>query len=320
MEKNETILFAPLNWGLGHATRLVPLINEALNTGSKVIIAADGVALKFLQFEFPHLAFVTLTGYRIKYAPKPFFLLAMLLQMPIFYASIWMEHYWLKKIIHQFKVDTVISDNRYGLRNRKVKSILITHQLFIQLPYALKMLEPILHNITHRLIEPFNECWVPDYQNMKGSLSGKLSHGLKVPKNVRYINPLSRFSDYIYFDTEKPMKPFEVLVLISGPEPHRTYFEKEMENRFVNKNKSVLMVCGKPDDNEVKPLLINDITKVSHLNTAELHFYLTHAKKIIARSGYSTLMDLHVLNLNAELIATPGQTEQEYLEAWWKSN
>jgi hypothetical protein len=155
---------------------------------------------------------------------------------------------------------------------------------------------------------------------MQGSLSGKLSHGLKVPKNVRYINPLSRFSDYIYFDTEKPMKPFEVLVLISGPEPHRTYFEKEMENRFVNKNKSVLMVCGKPDNNEVKPLLINDITKVSHLNTAELHFYLTHAKKIIARSGYSTLMDLHVLNLNAELIATPGQTEQEYLEAWWKSN
>ena len=40
------------------------------------------------------------------------------------------------------------------------------------------------------------------------------------------------------------------------------------------------------------------------------------AKKIISRSGYSSIMDYHALGCleKVEMIATPGQTEQEYLQ------
>lgn len=318
MSEKENILFAPLNWGLGHATRCVPLINDFLKRGCNVIIAADGSSMQFLKLEFPDLEFIILPDFKIRYGASSIFLLYLFLQMPFFYLSFWIEHLRLKRIIKKHNITTVISDNRYGLWSKKVKSILITHQLFIQLPKLFKSIEPILHFITRKLIKRFDECWVPDYKKIEKSLSGKLSHGLQVPKNIKYIGPLSRFSSFITQITEQVKRDIpDVLIIISGPEPHRTYFELEMENRFANTQQKVLIVCGKPQ------LLLIDvnvltmgITKIEHLNTNELHFYLTHTKQIIARSGYSTIMDLHVLGISAELIPTPGQTEQEYLAEW----
>ncbi len=195
MQEKETILVAPLNWGLGHATRVVPVIIESMRKGSKIIIAAKGASLQFLKQEFPELIFIELSGFNIRYAVKPFFLTFLLLQMPFFYISIWIEHFRLAKIIKQHNVTTVISDNRYGLWSKKVKSVLITHQLFIQLPKTIKYLEPLLHLFTRKLIERFSECWIPDYADYKTSLAGKLSHGSQLPNNVKYIEPLSRFKN-----------------------------------------------------------------------------------------------------------------------------
>jgi len=317
MGERETILFAPLNWGLGHATRMVPLIHASIKSGNDVILAADGAPLEFLKLEFPDAKALKFKGYKIRYAQPPFFLACLLLQMPFFYISFWLEHYRLSKIIRRYKISTVISDNRYGLWNRNIKSILITHQLFIKLPKSIKFLEGMLHKTTGKLIQRFTECWVPDYENFQNSLAGTLSHGLPLPNIVKYIGPLSRFKNFEYKEVDQKLKSYNVLVLISGPEPQRTSFEREMVNRFIHSDMSILMVCGKPgNDSQNAQTEIKNITKVEHLNTATLYYHLTHSKQIIARSGYSTIMDLHVLNLTAELIPTPGQTEQEYLAQW----
>ena len=223
------------------------------------------------------------------------------------------EHRALKRIIKLYNIDEVISDNRYGLWNQKVKSVLITHQIFIQLPKFLKPLSGFVHWCTHALISRFDECWIPDYADVNKSLAGNLSHGKRLPANARYIDPLSRFQSYSSdFKTEDIP---DVLALISGPEPHRSLFELEVEQRFKNSDQQVLLVCGKPGL-ITKSSTYSNIRKVSHLNTAQLMFFLKNSKKVIARSGYSTIMDLHVINVVAELSSTPGQTEQEYLQEW----
>ncbi len=309
MQKQDTILFCPLNWGLGHATRIVPLINKSISEGHNVIIGANGVALSFLQQEFPKIECVRLKGFNVSYWTKPFFVVGLLLQMPLFYFSILIEHLGIKRLVKQKNITKIISDNRYGLRSSSTKNIIITHQLFIKLPKAFRVFEPFTHYITRKLLQKFHECWVPDYAEQERSLSGELSHGKPVWDNVKYIGPLSRFQDFKEESTAKSYP--DVLIIISGPEPQRSYFEKEMEKRFSGTEKEVLMVCGKP---QISQEIFDDNTKkVNHLSTQELFQHLTNCKQIISRSGYSTIMDLHVLNRTAEIIPTPGQSEQEYL-------
>ncbi|MBI9069099.1 MAG: glycosyl transferase family 28 [Salinivirgaceae bacterium] len=315
MQKKETVLICPLNWGLGHATRDVPIIKQILSEGSKVIIAGSGYSLQFLKNEFPQLQSIELSGFKISYASKQFFLLWILLQLPFFGISIIKEHYQLKKIIKQYKITKVISDNRYGLWNKKIKSVLITHQVFIQLPRSVKVFEPALHWFTRRLITKFDKCWIPDYEDLNTSLSGKLSHGKNLPKNIKYIGPLSRFQNYQPHQEIVIENYPDILAIISGPEPQRTIFEKQLFERFKKSEKAVLMVCGKPSVSIIENHYKN-IKKVDHLNSEELYFYLKNCKQIICRSGYSSIMDLHVLNVRAELSPTPGQTEQAYLINW----
>jgi hypothetical protein len=323
MTDTDIILFAPLNWGLGHATRIVPLINNYMLKGNRVVIAGSGASINFLKLEFPTLEFIYLSNFKIRYAPKPLFIWFLLLQMPFFYLSFWVEYFKLKRIINRYKITTVISDNRYGLWSKKVRSIIITHQIFIQLPKLLKFIEPTLHFITRKLINRFNECWVPDFEDIENSLSGKLSHGFQMPNNIKYIGPLSRstcveetYNSASVKQTKRDIP--DILIVISGPEPQRTQFELEMEQRFANTTKKVLMVCGNPQPIPfISTPLNKGVLKIEHLNSNELKFYFTHTSHIISRSGYSTIMDLHALGVLAELIPTPGQTEQEYLAKWY---
>lgn len=314
MYTKETILFAPLNWGLGHATRIVPLIKAELAKNNKVIITANGNSYQFLRNEFPDLTFIETPEFRIRYAPQPFFNIVLLVQMPFFFFSFYRDNLILKGLISAHGITKVVSDNRYGFYNKNIKSVLITHQLFIKLPNLLKWFEPLLHFATKRLIEKFNECWVPDYEKFSDSLSGALSHGKTLPKNVKYIDPLSRFSTIVETLMDKPK--YDVVALISGPEPQRTIFEEELKLHFRNFNGKVLFILGKPHQYNSKTE--GSITFISHTNDDEIAYYLKNAGTIIARSGYSTIMDLHALNLKARWVPTPGQTEQEYLADWNK--
>src|SRR5258705_2888645 len=193
VEKRTRVIVAPLDWGLGHATRCIPIIEELLNQHAEVIIAADGRAAQLLKEEFPQLAHVHLSGYKVRYSSSFSMVLSMAFQIPKIIFAIAREHAQLKKIIQQYQPHIVISDNRYGLWNKKIYSVFVTHQLMVKCPKPLSFLEPILHRVILSFVNRYNECWIPDVEEEE-NISGDLSHQYPLPANAKYIGWLSRFN------------------------------------------------------------------------------------------------------------------------------
>ena len=305
-----TILVAPLNWGLGHAARVIPIINRLINEGAEVILGGDGESLKLLRAEFPQLPYVELPELKITYSKGKSQVWAMLKQLPAIIRHSIKEHKAIKDIVKRYNITKVISDNRFGLYGSGAYSIYITHQIMVKMPAWLKLLEPLVYRIHKSVIERYNECWVPDYAEAERSLAGDLTHKYPLPCNAKFIGPLSRFTNLK--DSCKPLD-CDVLAIMSGVEPHRTIFEKSIVERYHDSNLKVILVRGKAN-----PLPCNadygNIAVKGVLTASELLPYILGAKKIICRSGYTTVMDMHLLvKTNVEWSATPGQTEQEYL-------
>jgi uncharacterized protein (TIGR00661 family) len=310
------VLICPLNWGLGHATRCIPIIRKYVHDGHQVTLVADGYPLQLLQHEFPALKKLELPSYPIRYSAKNSQVMALLRQLPNIVLSVYKEHKWLSNLLKTETFDLVISDNRFGLWTRKTECIYMTHQLMIKMPSQLKMLEPIAWWLHRQIINKYTHCWIPDYEHNSG-LSGDLAHKYRLPNNASFIGPQSRFESH---KLEIKDKSFEIVAIVSGIEPQRSLFQDQLVKRFEHSTQNVLLICGTPSENqEIKT--INNTTLVSHLPDKEFIKHLLGAEKIITRSGYSTIMDLHALNClaKAEFIPTPGQTEQEYLAEYMKS-
>ena len=305
------ILVCPLNWGLGHATRCVQVIRQLIAEGHEPVLVADGFPLEFLRQEFPTLRTIEYPSYSIYYAAGTSQVGAMIFNLPSIVTGILNEHFWLKKILQTEHFDQVISDNRFGMWNKNIHSIYMTHQLMVKMPYYLKFLEPLVHGIHKAFINRYTECRIPDRKENDG-LSGDLSHKYPLPQNAFFTGALSRFKG---MENTLPEIMYEVVAVISGIEPQRTIFEKSLIERFKDASHKTLLVAGQPQSKRVENQ-INNLTIVSHLSDSELASVLLGAKKIISRSGYSTIMDLDVLGCleKAEFIPTPGQTEQEYLK------
>ena len=319
--QNKKVLVAPLDWGLGHAARCIPIIESLLENNNEVIIAADGTIKKMLQNEFSNLKFASLFNYNIKYSNEGKYLwLAMLKQIPKIFSNIKKEKKWLNKFVVQEKIEVVIADNRYGLFTQKCKCIFITHQLTLQMPSGWKMLEKITKKIFEQYIEKFDECWIPDFANEQNNLSGLLSHHQRLLPNTIFIEPLSRFEKL-----KKNIHPIEndILILISGPEPQRTVLEKKIIAQLLaieNYSGRIIFIGGKFNEKVNKLNLPPFVKYYSALNSSQLCAHMLGAKKIICRSGYSTIMDLNALNKKAIFIPTPNQTEQEYLAKLMRQN
>jgi len=299
-------LVAPLDWGLGHATRCIPLINEILSQGHQVMIAADGGAYNLLKEEFPGIPIIRLKGYHPVYPENGNMVLAMALQVPKFLSAILLEHFRLKTIIQKYSIDAVVSDNRYGLWSKKISCVLITHQLFIKMPGSMKWLEAAVNRLNHFFISRFSQCWVPDKAGEE-NLSGELSHGNILPRNVGYIGLLTRLQ---HPKTED--KKYEILALISGPEPQRTIFEEEIKRQLTGLQMRALIVRGVTESCK-KEMLHEFVEMISHLTTKELSVAMEQSTFVVCRAGYSSLMELISLRKKALIVPTPGQTEQEYL-------
>ena len=302
---NLRVLVAPLDWGLGHATRCIPIIRELLHSGMEVLLAADGAPEAILRAEFPQLKFLKLDGYRITYGVNKIDLVGkILLQIPKILQTIQQENAWLEEIVELHKIDVVISDNRYGLYNKKIYSVFISHQLHILT--GLAVTDRIIQNINHNYINNFDTCWIPDVAS-KPSLGGQLSHPKRKPVTpLEYIGWQSRF-DRIQTGSEK-----QLLILLSGPEPQRAMLEEMMLAQLENYDQPVVLLRGLPGERQ--PLQTkNNITAYNHLDAGALEKEIANASFIVARSGYSTVMDLIPLRKKTILIPTPGQTEQEYL-------
>ncbi len=305
------ILICPLNWGLGHATRCVPIIRQLLADGHEIVIVADGFPLAFLKQEFPFLRFIKYTSYSVDYSSRKSQVLAMVFNLPRIIKGIFKEHFWLRRLLKNEHFDQVISDNRFGMWNKKVRSVYITHQIMVKMPEYLKLFEPIVWFIHRLFIHRFDECWIPDIKE-NGGLSGDLSHKYPLPKNAKFIGILSRFQRLEHVE---PNADYEVVAVISGVEPQRTIFEKMLIKRYRNQPFQTILILGQPHKLKIGKN-INNIKLVSHISDEEMAALFLGAKKIVSRSGYSTIMDLVTLNCfdKAELIPTPGQTEQEYLK------
>jgi predicted glycosyltransferase len=314
-----SVLIAPLDWGLGHATRCIPIIREFIRQGARVVIAASGSQKALLKFEFPQLEFLEIPGYGITYKQGILLKWGLVLKIPTILRMIRRENRWMAEILHSWRFDAVISDNRYGLFNKNIYSVFITHQLGIQSGFGEggavgswrlavgSWLERRLLRWNYRFIERFSACWVPDQRN-DFSLAGKLSHPKKLPAILtEYIGILSRF----HFEAGKKREN-TLLVLISGPEPQRTIFEKLLLEQLAGCTMKTVLVRGLPDSQET--IHAGEHVRIcNHLPSEEMNTLLNESAYIIARSGYSTIMDLVKLRKAAILVPTPGQPEQEYL-------
>ncbi|MBP7533260.1 MAG: glycosyl transferase family 28 [Chitinophagales bacterium] len=311
MRKQKNILISPLNWGLGHATRCIPIIETLLNKNENVLIAADGAAAQLLKSEFPDLQHLKLSGFTIQLPEAGQSLpLKMAQQLPNIFKGIWHEHKQLQAIIKKYEIKGIISDNRYGCYSKTCPSVFITHQLLVKMPQNLLLVEAPLYKLNKWFMQQYQQVWVPDFAHTN-NLSGELSHPSKypTPKSVKYIGTLSRFM----LPTPPPPLQYDVLVLLSGAEPQRTYFEQLILVQIsAISNKKIIIVRGITATNNRQQINPN-LVIIDHLTTTELQQTILQSKVIVARSGYSTLMDLAALGKAAILVPTPEQTEQEYL-------
>lgn len=302
MKETKNILVAPLNWGLGHATRCIPIIRALSDAGFTPIVASDGNALVLLQKEFPELLALALPSYEIEYAKKgENFKWKLLKNSPKTLAAIYHERQLAKKWVKEYQLCGIISDNRLGVYSKKVPSVIITHQLTV-LSGKTTWISSKLH---HHFIKKFTECWVPDTEGIP-NLSGKLGHPKKGTLSVKYIGVLSRF--------EKKDLPIthSLLVLLSGPEPQRTLLETKLLEELKHFEGNVLFVRGVMEA-ERSSVQQGSIEIHNYMVGPELNEALNRSEIVLSRSGYTTIMDLAKLGKKAFFIPTPGQTEQEYL-------
>lgn len=300
--QSKKILVAPLNWGLGHATRCIPIINELILNSYTPIIASDGDALSLLQKEFPELKYYELPSYKIKYTKNGKNLkYRMLLDTPNILRAITNEKTIVLKIIKKEGVSGIISDNRFGVRSNKVPSVYITHQIKV-LSGNTSFLSSLVHQ---KIIAKFDSCWIPDY-NDNQSLAGELSDLEKPKMDIKYLGCLSRFK------YKKVPKKHDLLIVLSGPEPQRSILEEKLFAELENYDKKVLFVRGVvSEEQQIKKLKKTCI--VNYMLNEELQTAINESELVLTRSGFSTIMDMQKLRAKAFFIPTPGQFEQEYL-------
>ncbi|MBW2960482.1 glycosyltransferase [Mesonia aestuariivivens] len=297
------ILVAPLNWGLGHATRCIPIINALEANNFEPIIASDGSALALLKKEFPHLKFYELPSYDIRYAKKGYFFKSkILLKTFKISKTITEERKIALEIYTKEDLSGIISDNRLGVNCKFIPSVFITHQLNV-LSGKTTYFSSKLHQ---RYIKKFKECWVPDLEQ-EPNLSGKLGH-LKEKNDfqLKYIGPLSRLNK-----RELPII-YDLMVMLSGPEPQRTLLEEKLLHELKDDPRKIIFIRGVMDEVQTKETREN-LTIYNFLIGKALENAFNQSENILARSGYTTLMDLAKLEKKAFFIPTPGQTEQIYL-------
>ncbi|MCV6630587.1 MAG: glycosyltransferase, partial [Flavobacteriaceae bacterium] len=300
MQKN--ILVAPLNWGLGHASRCIPIIRALESSGFNPIIASDGVALALLEKEFPHLTHRSLPSYDITYAKKgKYFKLKLLWDSPKILEAIRLERKAVKKLEKEYNLAGIISDNRLGVRSKKVPSVFITHQLNVLTGNTTWMSSKIHQQIAKK----FDAIWVPDVAG-KPNLSGKLGHLKRHKFPIQYLGPISRL--------EKRMLEvkYDLMVILSGPEPQRSMLEEKLLEQLQDYHGKTMFVKGNVELKQQKTRQGN-ITIYNFMNSKQLEQAFNRSKVVISRSGYTTVLDLAKLEKQAFFIPTPGQFEQEYL-------
>lgn len=300
--KQKRVIIAPLAWGLGHATRCIPVVRHLLELKCAVwaVLTPPQKAL-----------YEPIFGKKIEYIPleeaaidyQHSFTVSMVRQLPKFSVQMKRESSLAEWLSNKIEPDLIISDNRYGFRSAEVPSVIICHQLQIR---AGLLSQPV-NSFAHALLKRFDAVWVPDNANTP-NLSGALSHGKKPKHTISYPGPLSRLKPTPLQSDPK----YDWVALLSGPEPQRGVFEDILVSLAAEMHLKLAIVAGQPEDGE-QPEENENITRFPHLNDVALMKLVSESRGIVCRSGYSTLCDLAAMRRKALLVPTPGQTEQIYL-------
>jgi uncharacterized protein (TIGR00661 family) len=299
---NKNILIAPLNWGLGHATRCIPIIKALQENDFNPIIASDGIALELLRKEFPYLKTLELPSYQIEYAKNgKNFKWKLLKSLPKMMEAIWDEKSIVKKWIKKYDIDGIISDNRLGVFSEKIPSVFITHQLNVMTGNTTW----ITSKLHQHVIKKYAACWVPDVKG-KLNLTGTLGHLEHSTLPLHYLGPLSRMHK-MGLPTQ-----YDLMIILSGPEPQRGLLEAHLTEEVKRFTGKVVFVKGIIEA-EQKKEQIGNVTYYNFMKTRQLEQTFNESEKVLCRSGYTTIMDLVKLNKKAFFIPTPGQYEQIYL-------
>jgi UDP-N-acetylglucosamine transferase subunit ALG13 len=310
LNKKNNILICPLEWGLGHAGRMIPLAKRLQAMNNNIFIGAGEDHLSFFKNELSGLTYINFPGFRMRFSRYLPQYIIIILKIPNLIFHIISEHRRLKKIIKKYSIDIVISDSRIGLWNSGIKTVFILHIPRIPFPRQLRFLEFMALPLSRLVIKKYSYCFIPDLDGDL-NISGRLSHGFKLPANLRYIGILSRFSEY-----GLPDKTVEVnnccTVILSGPEPQKGILKQKLTEILNAKGKPSVMLEGKPG-RDPDQNINGYVSFLSHLPDPEMRDLIIKSENIITRSGYTTIMELISLNRSALLIPTPGQTEQEYL-------
>ena len=296
---------------MGHAARMIPLARKLQEMNNNVIIASGEEHLSMFRSELSGLSYIIFPGFKPGYSRFLPQYISLFFKIPVLLYHIIVEHHRLKKIIAKYDVDIIISDNRFGLWNMKVTSVYVTHMPLIPFPKHLKFLEPIGVLLHREIIKKYSLCFIPDLPGDM-NLTGRLSHGIKLPGNVRYIGILSRFINTDQPLNENAVKFHHNTVILSGPEPQREILKQKLVTLLKDKEPITVMFEGKPGKRG-EIATNGNITFYSHLSAFQMKEIISGSENIITRSGYSTIMELVSLNCTALIIPTPGQTEQEYL-------
>ncbi|WP_269221644.1 glycosyltransferase family protein [Flavobacterium sp. IMCC34518] len=300
--ENKTILIAPLNWGLGHATRCIPIIKALQENNFTPIIASDGIALELLRKEFPYLKTLELPSYQIEYAKNgKNFKWKLIKSLPKMLEAIREEKNIVKKWIKKYEINGIISDNRLGVFSKNIPSVFITHQLNVMTGNTTW----ITSKLHQHIIKKYKACWVPDI-NAQLNLTGKLGHIENNTLKVQYLGPLSRMHKMAL-----PIQ-YDLMVILSGPEPQRGLLETHLKEEVKRFQGKVVFIKGIIESKQIKEQIEN-VTYYNFMKTRQLEQTFNESKKVLCRSGYTTIMDLVKLNKKAFFIPTPGQYEQIYL-------
>lgn len=319
--KLPVVLISPLDWGMGHTTRCIPIIKALTNLSCSVLVACNSAQQEIISKEFPDIPIVPLKGYNISYRKgKLGTLIKIIRQIPKILTSIKEERYFLEDFMAVNEVDVIISDNRYGLFHPKAYSVIITHQLGLRSGIG-KWADRQAQRQLYRFISLFDLCLVPD-QKEPNSLAGELSNPAVLPiKPVKYIGPLTRFSK----KSDRTQKPGgelkKVLVILSGPEPQRTILEEKILKQAQKLEYDFTIVRGvgseqssNENSSEISKIKNDSAIKIlDYADSLELEKLIDENDLVICRSGYSSVMDLLVKGKKTIMIPTPGQGEQEYL-------
>jgi hypothetical protein len=314
VNKQLNILICPLEWGLGHAARMIPVAAILKEMGHNIIIASGDEHSALFRNDLPGLSYIKFSGFKPSYSRFLPQYISLLFKIPSLIFHIVREHLQLEKIITDNRIDIVISDNRFGLWNNKIRTVYVTHMPRIPFPPLFRFLEPVGIVIHRTIIRKYNYCWIPDLPGEE-NLSGRLTHSVMHPPNTRFIGLLSRFTLTNGYDECVNSGKIYNTVILSGPEPQRGILKQKLISILKKRTGDTFILEGKPLG-EKQIADTGNIHLFSHLPASEMSRMIRGSRTIITRSGYTTIMELISLQTGALIIPTPGQTEQEYLAGY----